>query len=195
MPGHIAEGGQEGRQSAADDAGNAGEAGYALHGGDAGSSTGFTNLIAHTLSGGDPSPDVGKDDLVSPTLSGKGRNAAPFGRTDRLVPAFTLRQGGGSWGGFKVENTNIIGRGTLARTLNQKGDRQDASVDTFIGDGRLRRLTPTEWERLQGFPDGWTDIHDPTPDASRYKALGNAWAVNCAEWVLDRIGALEGAFT
>ena len=195
LPGHIAEGGQEGRQSAADDAGNAGEAGYALHGGDAGSSTGFTNLIAHTLSDGDRSPDVGKDDLVSPTLSGKGRNAAPFGRTDRLVPAFTLRQGGGSWGGFKVENTNIIGRGTLARTLNQKGDRQDASVDTFIGDGRLRRLTPTEWERLQGFPDGWTDIHDPTPDMPRYKALGNAWAVNCAEWVLDRIGALEGAFS
>ena len=179
MPGGSAQSGREEGQGAFDHAGDAGEAepSCSLHGGDSGSSVGFGNLIS---AGG-----------VSPTLSGKGRNAAPFGRTDRLVSAFTLRQGGGSWGGFKVENTNIIGKGTLARTLNQKGDRPDASVDTFIGDGRLRRLTPTEWERLMGFPDGWTDICDPTPDASRYKALGNAWAINCAEWVLDRICARE----
>ena len=180
LPGGSAQGGRPGGEDPPGDAGDAGEAGYALHGGDAGSSTGFGNLIA---AGG-----------VSPTLSGKGRNAAAFGRTDRLVAGFTLRAGAGGAGGLKVNNCNIVGRGTLARTLNQKDDRQDASVDTFIGDSRLRRLTPLEWERLQGFPDGWTDIHDPTPDAPRYKALGNAWAVNCAEWVLDRIGALEGAF-
>ena len=54
----------------------------------------------------------------------------------------------------------------------------------------VRRLTPVECERLQGFPDGWTDIgtHDkPTADSHRYKQLGNAVTVNVAEWIGRRI--------
>ena len=54
----------------------------------------------------------------------------------------------------------------------------------------VRRLTPTECERLQAFPDGWTDItyrNKPAADGPRYKAIGNSWAVNCGEWVFDRI--------
>jgi DNA (cytosine-5)-methyltransferase 1 len=48
----------------------------------------------------------------------------------------------------------------------------------------VRRLTPTECERLQGFPDGWTDGQ---PDGHRYKQLGNAVSVNVAEWIGKRI--------
>lgn len=48
----------------------------------------------------------------------------------------------------------------------------------------VRRLTPTECERLQGFPDGWTDGQS---DAQRYKQLGNAVSVNVAEWIGKRI--------
>ncbi|WP_249139118.1 DNA (cytosine-5-)-methyltransferase [Actibacterium sp. MT2.3-13A] len=61
----------------------------------------------------------------------------------------------------------------------------------------VRRLTPTECERLQGFPDGWTRIAwrgkppEKCPDGPRYKALGNSWAVNCGEFVFDRIRAVE----
>lgn len=51
----------------------------------------------------------------------------------------------------------------------------------FIG---VRRLTPTECERLQGFPDGWTDGQ---ADSNRYKQLGNAVAVPVAEWIGRRI--------
>lgn len=52
----------------------------------------------------------------------------------------------------------------------------------------VRRLTPVECERLQGFPDGWTDIDSkkPTPDSRRYKQLGNAVTVNVAEWLARR---------
>lgn len=61
----------------------------------------------------------------------------------------------------------------------------------------VRRLTPRECERLQGFPDDWTlipwrkrDASD-CPDGPRYKALGNSMAVNCMEWIGERIAAKE----
>jgi len=53
----------------------------------------------------------------------------------------------------------------------------------------VRRLTPTECERLQGFPDGWTDILQTTPDGPRYKALGNSMAVPVMRWIGSRIQA------
>jgi DNA (cytosine-5)-methyltransferase 1 len=57
----------------------------------------------------------------------------------------------------------------------------------------IRRLTPTETERLQGFPDGWTKIPyrnksaDQCPDGPRYKACGNSMAVPCMAWIGKRI--------
>lgn len=62
----------------------------------------------------------------------------------------------------------------------------------------VRRITPLECERLQGFPDGWTDIGDwvdekgktrQTTDAARYKALGNSIAIPPWKWVLKRLCA------
>lgn len=55
----------------------------------------------------------------------------------------------------------------------------------FVPNGnRIRRLTPLECERLQGFPDGWTaDLSD----AQRYKCLGNAVTVNVIEAIMKRI--------
>lgn len=68
----------------------------------------------------------------------------------------------------------------------------------------VRRLTPLECERLQGFPDGWTDIGDytdstskkrKTSDSARYKALGNSIALPFWRWMLGRMAAYlpEGA--
>lgn len=55
----------------------------------------------------------------------------------------------------------------------------------------VRRLTPTECERLQGFPDGYTNIPwrkaAESPDGPRYKALGNSWAVPVVRWIGERI--------
>lgn len=48
----------------------------------------------------------------------------------------------------------------------------------------VRRLTPLEWERLQGFPDGWTSGE---ADATRYRTLGNAVAVPVVEWIAKRL--------
>jgi len=59
----------------------------------------------------------------------------------------------------------------------------------------VRRLTPIECERLQGFPDNYTEIPwrkkpaDQCPDGPRYKALGNSWAVPVVHWIGKRIQA------
>jgi len=62
----------------------------------------------------------------------------------------------------------------------------------------VRRLTPLECERLQGYPDGWTDIGEwidsnggkhQSSDSSRYKALGNSIALPFWFWLLRRISA------
>ncbi len=61
----------------------------------------------------------------------------------------------------------------------------------------IRRLTPTECERLQGFPDGWTKIpyrnkpEDQCPDGPRYKACGNSMAVPVMRWIGQRIQMVE----
>ncbi|MGH3442017.1 MAG: DNA (cytosine-5-)-methyltransferase [Nitriliruptorales bacterium] len=55
---------------------------------------------------------------------------------------------------------------------------------------RVRRLTPTECERLQGFSDGHTDV-DGASDSARYRALGNAVAVPCAAFVMRRVAEVS----
>lgn len=77
------------------------------------------------------------------------------------------------------------------------GDAGD-DMAVEIADGTrwvARRLTPVECERLQGFPDGWTDVEyrgKPAPDTKRYKALGNSMAVPVMRWIGERIGMVEG---
>jgi len=64
-----------------------------------------------------------------------------------------------------------------------------------MNDMAVRRLTPVECERLQGFPDGYTDIpwnnKPESPDSHRYKAMGNSMAVPCMRWLGQRIEKVE----
>lgn len=55
----------------------------------------------------------------------------------------------------------------------------------------VRRLTPRECERLQGFPDDYTLLPGKAPDGPRYKALGNSMAVNVMRWIGSRIQSVE----
>jgi DNA (cytosine-5)-methyltransferase 1 len=70
----------------------------------------------------------------------------------------------------------------------QGGDNGGGSENLVKENGRnlIRRLTPLECERLQGFPDGWTDIPGAS-DSARYKALGNSVAIPCVEFVMRGI--------
>ena len=60
-------------------------------------------------------------------------------------------------------------------------------AQTFIQDMAVRKLTPIECERLQGFPDGYTNIKENCPDGHRYKAMGNSMAVPVMRWIGKRI--------
>lgn len=69
---------------------------------------------------------------------------------------------------------------------------QDQTLfDGTSGECVVRRLTPTECERLQGFPDGWTDVpfsgQDHAPDSRRYRAIGNSMAVPVMRWIGERL--------
>ena len=61
------------------------------------------------------------------------------------------------------------------------GTKQSTGV---MMESTVRRLTPIECERLQGFPDGWTDGQS---DSHRYKQMGNAVTVNVIEWIGKRL--------
>lgn len=88
----------------------------------------------------------------------------------------------------------------VAHTLKAKAnlDFREDSETYPVQNEKVRRLTPLECERLQGFPDGWTDIGEwvdskgktrKTTDSARYKALGNSIALPPWKWVLKRVCA------
>ena len=98
---------------------------------------------------------------------------------------------------------NLIGRdkggpqGVGASTEGAMYTMTKADVHGVAQAMTVRRLTPRECERLQGFPDDYTLIPwrkkeaGDCPDGPRYKALGNSMAVNCMEWIGERIAAVE----
>lgn len=78
--------------------------------------------------------------------------------------------------------------GALCRGDEKGAGSQYVSQDKCIVEAPhlIRRLTPLECERLQGFPDGWTDLPDAS-DSARYKALGNSVAIPCVEYIMRGI--------
>ena len=77
-----------------------------------------------------------------------------------------------------------------AGALNSGGGKPGQGYPAAQIGSAVRRLTPTECERLQGFPDGWTDVAyrgKPAADGPRYRALGNAFAVPVVRWIARRI--------
>ncbi len=109
--------------------------------------------------------------------------------------AGALNSGGGKPGqgypaimqAFNISNethTVDVVTGTMAAN-------QGTCQANYVGNASMvRRLTPTECERLQGFPDGWTEVAyrgKPAADGPRYRALGNAFAVPVVRWIARRI--------
>ena len=84
--------------------------------------------------------------------------------------------------------------GEVAATMSTHGSDASGTGPTVMQQMAVRRLTPVECERLQGFPDNYTDIQPKgktTPDGPRYKALGNSMAVPVMAWIGKRIQEVE----
>jgi DNA (cytosine-5)-methyltransferase 1 len=98
----------------------------------------------------------------------------------------TLRTGGA---GMAVLAFDLYNQQVTEKNQTLSSAASDASHTGTIWEGSIvRRLTPTECERLQGFPDGWTDGQ---ADSNRYKQMGNAVAVPVVQWIIDRMVADE----
>ena len=94
--------------------------------------------------------------------------------------------------------TGTAGKGALVGegAAFTVGAVQDQNlIESKSGKYIARRFTPRECERLQGFPDGYTDIpyngKEHAPDTHRYRALGNSFAVPVVKWIFERIQAVE----
>ena len=89
------------------------------------------------------------------------------------------------------DSYNLCETGDITQTLKSPSGGVTESIGAVRVDMAVRRLTPTECERLQGFPDGYTNIPwrkaAEAPDGPRYKALGNSWAVPVVAWIGKRI--------
>ncbi len=85
-----------------------------------------------------------------------------------------------------IDVRNLRDNGNVSGTLQAKktGGYSLNYTNPIVSIGGVRRLTPTECERLMGFPDDWTAQQ---PDSTRYRQLGNAVAVPVAEWIGRRI--------
>lgn len=118
-----------------------------------------------------------------------------FGIGDETDPAFTLTKGHSHAVAVGTDVFNGDITGDVAATMGTRGSSQNASGPTVMQAMQVRRLTPVECERLQGFPDDYTAIPwrkkpaSDCPDGPRYKSLGNSWAVPVVRWIGWRIQA------
>ena len=112
---------------------------------------------------------IGYQEDVSYTLTGFDRHAV-FRR--QRVDAFTADEIAGTQSARQSKDATDL----ILHTCELMGDKD---LPILL----IRRLTPLECERLQGFPDGWTDIPGAS-DSARYKALGNSVAIPCVDFVM-----------
>lgn len=129
-------------------------------------------------------PCIAFPERMSGTQSATTENLAPsMGALNPTAVAVSLR---GREGGATAELGDEVGN--CLRASGGGGDKAH-----ILSSMAVRRLTPRECERLQGFPDDYTAVLNrgkPAADGPRYKALGNSWAVPNVRWIGQRIEAV-----
>jgi DNA (cytosine-5)-methyltransferase 1 len=91
--------------------------------------------------------------------------------------------------GIAVDMYNLTTNNTTSQTIRNGTDIDH--VGGLMQNMAVRRLTEVECERLQGFPDNYTNIKENCPSGARYKALGNSMAVPVMRWIGERINNYE----
>lgn len=134
---------------------------------------------------------------MAPTLTSHAKKDPPIiypaeDSTGEDEPVTSQIHGGKPGGGKGA----LIQR-DMSATLSTHNTQTPITGDHEKRDLTVRRLTPRECERLQGFPDDYTDIpyrnKEHAPDGPRYKALGNSMAVPVMRWIGERIRTVEEA--
>ena len=138
--------------------------------------------------------------VAAPLVARQAKGGFTDPVSDNIIPVAATLNSGGNNGGFRTEpgehlvmafteRTRADGRTLeaqegMAYALTNPGSGGRTHSRQIAGSFGVRRLTPVECERLQGFPDNWTDGQS---DSARYRQLGNAVAVPVAEWIGRRI--------
>lgn len=166
--------------------------------------------------------DFESETFVTHSLRADGFDASEYG-TGRGTPLTLAIRGRGESHDLEYRDDGIanailtpnggragIGVGAVAFHENQRAEVtfNDTAGSLKVGGGKpgqgypaiqsamsVRRLTPRECERLQGFPDDYTLITyrgKPAADGPRYRALGNSMAVPCMRWLGERIQQVQG---
>lgn len=144
------------------------------------------------------------ENFIAHTLRGEGFDASEdgTGRGTPLIPvAMTLsaanNANSNAAGRRREDDTNLVSQTITAQMYRSGGataGNNPGVRNCFPMQGGVRRLTPRECERLQGFPDDYTLIPyrgKPAKDSPRYKALGNSFAVPVIRWIGKRIQAVS----
>jgi len=164
----------------------------------------FSNVGA-TLKGGsgergypDPSDGNGHNLVAQPipidTMNHLGRgDDHSFGDFQPGGPSYTLTKGHSHAVAQPVAPSLTASNDPSRSPQSSEVTQQVTAVHNAIM--QVRRLTPVECERLQGFPDGYTNIpwrkKAESPDGPRYKALGNSMAVPVMRWIGERIAKVD----
>lgn len=168
-----------------------------------GSGTSYTLTMRHTGSdnGGRGGQGALVQDNVSATLQGINYQTLFCVASDTSNAMIAeelcgaLHVGGGR--PFVAGRLNQEPAGALCASDSKGVSNRMVESNHLVVDEDLllpRRLTPVECERLQGFPDGWTDVVFNGKRAGltvRYKAIGNSWAVPCARWIFERLDSVD----
>ncbi|MDT7325095.1 phage N-6-adenine-methyltransferase [Citrobacter freundii] len=136
-------------------------------------------VVASARKGFDPSEILFEQDVGSGST--EANNVGVEGRSS-TVDNCTL---------YRFRRTDSYINDGVSSTLSAR-DYKDRRELVVMADNRVRTLTPLEYERLQGFPDGHTLIQYEgklADDAPRYKAIGNSMAVPVMRWIGERIAA------
>ena len=181
---------------------------------DAGADPSTTTTTIHKASAGDQMPHIEETEVMDSLVArgphavgqpipintmaalrpeGSNQNRQTFGIGQAGDPQFTISASHCHAVAFDGYNQTLSNTSQTIRADKSDGDH----VGMVLQPMAVRRLTPVECERLQGFPDNWSRIswkgkpEEDCPDGPRYKACGNSMAVPCMFWIGNRIAEYE----
>lgn len=132
--------------------------------------------------------------VVAAFKSGQGAQSRSIGYAEEISPTLPSNAGGNTTPAvLSVDTFNQTTNEHTSQTLGSSATDVNHYAAVINPPMAIRRLTPVECERLQGFPDGHTQIPwkkkpaEECPDGPRYKACGNSMAVPCMKWIGQRI--------
>jgi len=136
-----------------------------------------------------------KDEYIVPVAFQSKASASQSMNPSIVTPSLDVSKAGGTAIAFQQNQLGEVRESAVSGTLNTNSNASGRNTPMAKVGMAVRRLTPVECERLQGFPDGYTNVPDAkgkqAADGPRYKALGNSWAVPNVAWIGRRIDMID----